>query len=317
MTQYFSWRVAFLVNVPLILGFLALVPVVAPREIRPNSAPSGAAPSGIAVFRLSGITLGIMAVAVAAVLSGVLPRLACLMLAAVVLVWTVRADASSGNRLFPAGMFRLSSSVGPIYWIILLMPLAQAVSGVYLVLALQQIWGFRAASAGALGALMALSWSGFAFLVVGLPKWRTRLAQLGPVLNTLGLLGLLLALRTEQIAVVFAAQVMIGAGFGLCWATLSQTVMEGVAAEDRDRATAMLPTVLSAGYAIGAAVAGLAANVAGLPQALHAGHSVTAPLSWAYATAVLIAAGAVLVPMLSRQAAGLAEAAIPRRRSSG
>jgi hypothetical protein len=263
-----------------------------------------------------GITVGIMAVAVAAVLSGTLPRLACLVLAAAVLVWTVRADADSDSRLFPAGMFSLFNGVGPIYWIILLMPLAQAVSGVYLVLGLQQIWGFRAASAGAIGALMALSWSGFAFVVVGLPKWRNRLAQLGPVLNTLGLFGLLLALRVESIVVVVAAQVMIGAAFGLCWATLSQTVMEGVAAEDRDRATAMLPTVLSAGYAIGAAVAGVAANAAGLPQALHAGHSVTAPLSWAYATAVLIAGGAVLVPVLSRQASGLGEAAIARRERS-
>ena len=295
VTQYFSWRAAFLVNVPLILGFLALVPLVAPREPR-----SAAPPSGIAWLRLSGITVGIMAVAVAAILTGALSRLACLVLSAATLVWTVRADAGSDNRLFPDGMFRLSGGVGPIYWIILLMPLAQAVSGVYLVLALQQVWGFRAASAGGVGALMALSWSGFAFLVVGLSQWRPQLARLGPVLNAVGLLGLLVALLTGWVAVVFAAQVIIGGGFGLCWATLSQRVMEGVPADDRDRATAMLPTVQSAGYAIGAAVAGLAANAAGLPRALHSGGGISASLSWAFGAATLIATAVLLVPWLAR-----------------
>ena len=301
VTQVFSWRAAFLVNVPLILGFLALVPLVAPREVRTDTTQSAIPTSGQSsgpMLRLSGIAAGIMAVAIAAVLPGTWPRLASLAVATALLVWSIRADRSSDSRLFPVSMFQLSTRAGSIYWIILLMPLAQAVSGVYLVLALQQVWGFRAASAGGIGALMALSWSSFAFLVVGRPAWRTRLAQLGPVLNAIGLFGLLLALQTQVIAMVFASQVSIGAGFGLCWATLSQTVMEDVPPEDRDRATAMLPTVQSAGYAIGAAVAGLVANAAGLPQALHSGSGITAPLCWAYGIAGLIATGAVLIPML-------------------
>ncbi len=142
VTQVLSWRAAFLVNVPLILGFLALVPVVAPRDARADAATS------IPIFRLSGIALGIMAVAVAAVLHGTWLRLAGLAVAAALLVWSIRADRSSDSRLFPVSMFRLSTRTGSIYWIILLMPLAQAVSGVYLVLALQLIWGFGAASAG-------------------------------------------------------------------------------------------------------------------------------------------------------------------------
>lgn len=294
VTQHVSWRAAFLVNVPIILGFLILAPRVVPRE----TGPAGPPPD-IALFRLSGIALGIMAVAVAAVLSGTPARLACLAVSAVLLVWTVRADRSCRNRLFPATMFRLSTRTGAIYWTILLMPLAQAVSGVYLVLALQRLWGLGAAAAGGIGALMALSWSGFAFLVVSLPKRRGSLARLGPMLNAAGLSGLLLALQTGWIPVVFIAQIVIGAGFGLCWATLSQTVMEGVEPEDRDRAAALLPTVQSAGFAIGAAVAGLVANADGLPQALRAGSRITAPLSWAYGVATLIAAGAVLVPVLS------------------
>nr|WP_246272461.1 hypothetical protein [Phyllobacterium pellucidum] len=43
--------------------------------------------------------------------------------------------------------------------------------------------------------------------------------------------------------------------------------MEAARSGERDRASALLPTLQSAGYAIGAAVAGLTANAAGYPEA--------------------------------------------------
>ena len=289
VTQMLSWRAAFLVNLPLVAGFLVLVPLVAPRRRR------GGGRTGAALFRLSGIAAGIMTVAAADVIASPALRLGCLALAPMLLACSVQADRASRTRLFPATMFRLSSRSGAACWIILLMPLAQAVSGVYLVLALQRIWSLRPAAAGGIGALMALSWSAAAFLVAGLPRARPHLARCGPALNAVGLLGLLAALQTGWLALVVAAQLAIGVGFGLCWSTLNQRVMEDAAPDDQARAAALLPTVLSAGYAIGAAVAGLVANQAGLPRAIAEDASVTAPLSWAYATASLIAAAAVLV----------------------
>ena len=293
VTQVLSWRAAFLMNVPLIAGFLVLVPLVAPRQAAADSRTLQA--GGSAFFRLAGIAGGIMAVAVAAILPVMPARLALLAVALAMLVWTIRADRRSTATLFPASMFQLSSRIGTTWWIILLMPLAQAVSGVYLVLGLQHVWSFRPASAGGIGAIMALSWSAFAFLVAGRPLWRRRMAGMGPALNVVGLSGLLLALQSQWLALVVVAQLVIGAGFGLSWATLSQRIMEGSEAGDRDKATALLPTVQSAGYAIGAAIAGLVANSAGLPHLLATGGSVVAPLSWAYGAAITIAAAAVLV----------------------
>ncbi len=310
VTQWISWRAAFLVNVPLIAAFLALVPLVTPREQGQAVAGSravagsGAAAAtlrgtGLLGLRLSGIAAGIMAVAVAAILPAAAGRLACLAAASVLLVWSVRSDRSGTIRLFPAAMFRLSSRIGAIYWIILLMPLGQAVSGVYLVLGLQQIWGLRPALAGSIGALMALSWSLSAVLVAGRPRLRTGLARCGPALNAIGLLCLLIGLLSGSIAFVLLGQVIIGTGFGLCWATLSQVVMETAEPDDRDRATALVPTVQSAGYAIGAAVAGLVANSAGLPGALQAGAAVMGPIARAYGVATVIAATAALIPLLA------------------
>ncbi len=56
----------------------------------------------------------------------------------------------------------------------------------------------------------------------------------------------------------------IGASFGIGWAFLSIAVMNAAEPEDRDRAAGLVPTVQSAGYAIGAALTGLAAALAGL-----------------------------------------------------
>ena len=318
VTQWISWRAAFLVNVPLIAAFLALVPLVTPREQGPDATGNAATLRGTGLLgvRLTGIAAGIMAVAVAAILPMAAGRLACVAAAFVVLVWSVRSDRSGAIRLFPATMFRLSSRIGAIYWIILLMPLGQAVSGVYLVLGLQQIWGLRPALAGGIGALMALSWSLSAVLVAGRPRLRAGLAQCGPALNALGLLCLLVGLLSGSIALVVLAQIVIGAGFGLCWATLSQVVMETAEPDDRDRATALVPTVQSAGYAIGAAVAGLVANSAGLPGALHAGAAVMGPIARAYGVATVIAAAAALIPLLAGRARPADDATPGTARSS-
>ncbi|WP_428390865.1 MFS transporter [Lichenicoccus sp.] len=238
-TQLISWRAAFLLNLPLIAGFLVLVPRVAPK----------------------------------AALSE--PR-------------------SGGPRL------RHSRRLLRIYWAVLLMPLAQAVSAVYLVLALQHLWDLRPGFAGGIASLMALSWSGSALLVAPFARWRQNLARFAPLLNVVGLSGLTIAIGAHWLILAVASQITVGVGFGLSWAPLSQNAMDAASETDREQATALLPMVQSAGYAIGATVAGLIVNEAGLPQALQAGHSIAPPLCVAYAAAALIALAGAL-PGLIRE----------------
>ena len=59
----------------------------------------------------------------------------------------------------------------------------------------------------------------------------------------------------------------MGSGFGATWGFLSQTVMVAASEDERDRASALLPTIQNAGFAIGAAMAGLVANLAGFAAA--------------------------------------------------
>jgi hypothetical protein len=58
--------------------------------------------------------------------------------------------------------------------------------------------------------------------------------------------------------------VLLGAGFGMCWAFVLRRVVESVAESERERAASSLPTIQLLGYALGAALSGIVANLSGL-----------------------------------------------------
>lgn len=267
LTEFVSWRAAFLINVPLVLVFGAMVAVVVPAR-------SGPAVSGLGFpgIRLAAIGGGIMLVALAGISE---PLQATLLLAgaAVLLVSAVLLDRRAEHRLMPPGAFWPSTVVGSGLWMALLMPIAGATSGVYLVLLLQQLWGFGPTLAGVVGAVMAVAWSLSAVAVANVRRRSTRkvLIRTGPALVALGLLGVLGGLVWTQPALLIVAQLAIGAGFGISNGYLNLTLMEAASDGERDRTSALLPTTQSAGNAIGAALAGLAANSAGYATAVTSG----------------------------------------------
>lgn len=262
LTETLSWRAAFAVNLPIGAIFIALVLLIVPRGIR--SKAEGRLP----IVRLLLIGTAIMAVSVGGLLE--LPVLTglCLVLAAATLWSVIVRDRTAATPLFPTHAFRLEDVVGAGLWVILLMPLAQAGSAVFLVYALQNIFAFGPTLAGMVGAVMAITWSTVAIVVAGVSNAaRPRLIRIGPMLLVAGLGLLAVALAMGQLPLVILSQVLIGASYGASWAYTSQTIMEAARPGERDRASALLPTIQSAGYGIGAAVAGLIANSAGIAAA--------------------------------------------------
>jgi hypothetical protein len=153
---------------------------------------------------------------------------------------------------------------------VLLINIAGAGSAVYLVLVVQQIWGYGPTLAGALAATLAVAWSGSAIAVANVRSKETRktLIRLGPAMIGVGLVLVLAGLQVDQVLVVVVGQLVVGAGFGTCNGYLNLTMMEAASDAERDRTSALMPTTQSAGNAIGAALAGVAANSAGLATAV-------------------------------------------------
>jgi hypothetical protein len=98
---------------------------------------------------------------------------------------------------------------------------------------------------------------------------------------------------TGSILGAVAAGVVLGTGFGLCWSFMSQRILGSLTDQDRAIGAAGINTVRLTGSAAGAAVAGAAANLAGVSQGLTIEVAQTAGV-WVFAS-VLPVAGAGLL----------------------
>jgi MFS family permease len=259
LTQAVSWRAAFLVNAPVGLLFLALVPAVVPRSL----AGGGTAPAPL--LRLAALGGGILLVAASSLAAGATAAIAVLAGAAV-LALVVALDRRRADALFPRDAFNPGVALGAGLLVVLLMPVAHSFALVHLTLALQRGWGFSPTMAGALFAVGPMAWSGSMLIVAnirhpGMPAFGIRF---GPVLLALAIAGQLAAVLADAPWAMLPFLAAAGASFGIGWAFLSMAVMQAAAPGERDRAAGLVPTVQSAGYAIGAALTGLAASTAGL-----------------------------------------------------
>ncbi|ABR60105.1 MFS transporter [Sinorhizobium medicae] len=290
LTEYWSWRAAFFVNIPAAAIFVVLVVAIVRQ---PAQSPGGSAGS-IPLLRLVTFGVGILLVSLSSTATNDYAMAGLLAAAIAVFVSTVRLDRRSRQSILPFGAFSPTHSLGAGLWVILLMPLAQASGSVYLVYALQQLWGFGPTAAGFSNALMAISWSLTAILIASLRshEMRVQIVWTGPLMLCLGLVGLALAVGTGEYKLVFISQAAIGAGFGLCWGTLSQLLMNVSTIEERDKTSALLPTLQSAGYAIGAAVFGAVANAGGFDEGAS-NRVISAALLGVFAVGATLAAASV------------------------
>jgi MFS family permease len=263
LTEAFSWRVAFLVNVPLIALFLLLAVV---------RVPAGAEAGRRLQFptlRLTLLSAGLVSMLVAGLAGSISVTAAMVAVSLLMVLGAVRLDRRAQDSILPQGAFSTQSPLGLGLWVVLLMPLSQATSSVYLVYSLQYLFGYRPTLAGALGALMAISWSITAIGVANLRTKRSKQVAIwfGPMLLVLGFATLSGAIGTVNFTMLAIAQVIVGSAFGLSWGYLSQMLMDVTPDHERDKTSALLPTLQSAGFALGAAFAGLSANGAGLATA--------------------------------------------------
>ncbi|WP_237151514.1 MFS transporter [Oryzibacter oryziterrae] len=263
ITETWSWRAAYNVNVPVVAIFILLVL----RTIPAHEAVATATPfPGIRLGLVAG-TMG--AISLAAVIESPVYQPLLIVAAIAMAALAYRMDRRAPFALLPTGAFRVSSLAGMGLAAVVLMPIAQSVTSLFTVFAAQHLWGYSTTMAGILGSALATAWSLTAIGVASL-KSRSRAISL-VVGGSRGLvLGLALAAATLFVSSpsgYIAATVFVGMTMGMSWANLCQTIMDASPAGERDKASSLLPTLQSMGYAAGAALNGLVANVAGFAGA--------------------------------------------------
>jgi MFS family permease len=120
---------------------------------------------------------------------------------------------------------------------------------------------------------MAVCWTLAALATASVVKGRSRrrLVVAGPLLMLCGLALESIALATGVPALMVCAMIPLGVGIGGSWAHLGALLMETALPEERDLASACITTVQLIAGALGSAIAGTVANLAGLAEAVTAG----------------------------------------------
>jgi MFS family permease len=300
------WRWAFWTLLPVSLVQLLLVAV----KLRPASGQAAAIDrqTSIPIVQVTLLMASVLAIA-AGGLSSVLAVqgvgvAAGLALGAAAVAW----DRQAAVRLLPADATRLRSPLGAVYTSIALL-LIGTTTEIFVPYFLQTLHGHTPMAAGYLTAAMAAGWSVSSLASSGCEGDRAeRLLQAGPMLCTAGLLALAVLMPSGAglSAGVFTATcgvalACVGAGVGIGWPHLVTRVLTLAPPGETGTASAAITTVQLYGMAIGAAVAGLLANAAGLirPGGTAGAQSAALWLFAAFALAPMIAA--LLARLITRR----------------
>lgn len=252
-----SWRGVFWV-----FAAQGAAAAVAARFMLP--ADAGGANQAVAWRQLGLIALGVALIAVADLAGDVARTTALTGLGIATLLLALRLDGRSSVRLLPRGSGDLRTPHGAGYATMFLLNAATMGLPVYGPAVLQTLRGLSALFAGYVVGTEALFWTAASLPVAGLTgAWPGRLIRVGVALVLAGLAACALVFNESSLIWVVLASGLIGVGFGLCWAFISQRILGDLDGDERTIGGAGIAIVRLTGTAAGSAVAAAVANLAG------------------------------------------------------
>ncbi len=282
-----DWRSAFFCVVVLALGLVALAWRALPPTPRAEKIEAPPSPSA----RVALICLAIAAMSSAAVATAPILKAVLIAASVAILVLELRLDRQAKVPLLPRDAFATGTQTGLGLWLVLMLAIAFSPLQIYLPVFLQRLHGLDPLAAGYIMACTSFGWTVGALAMAGLtPVAVDRLLLAGPACMAAGLLAVAL-LTAETVGLALPLAVFLtGVGIGGCWGHVAQRVMGGARKGEESIAASSVATVQQIGFALGAALAGLAANSAGLASGL-AREGVVAASFW---TPVVFVVAAVL-----------------------
>ncbi|WP_317203951.1 MFS transporter [Janthinobacterium sp.] len=304
------WRAAFASLLPVTLAYLALTTAVLPR--RDASQPAAGKLPLRQLLLLAGAVLAVGAGSASALpLWNVAGVAAALLLVCLLL----RHEARAPTRLLPRNALDPGAPLWALYATMGLLVVGMT-SEIFVPYFLQTLHGQSPLVSGYLAALMAAGWT---LSEVISSAWKDAAARRAIVAGPLCVLAGLILLAVfaprqgggDQVllALICVALTLVGFGIGLGWPHLLTRVLQGAAAQDQNAAAASLTTVQLFATALGAALAGMIANLAGLNDPGGAEGAVRAA-RWMFALFSVAPALALLTALratAARRAGGLAD----------
>jgi MFS family permease len=293
--EYDAWRWAFFALVPVsaLLG-VGAVWVVPRRSSEAGMTSVPAAQIGLMIAAVLALSVASASVANPALAGGLLLfALACI--AALALI-----ERRARQRLLPTGTFVFGTTLAALFGLMVLMQMA-IISDAFIPLFLQRLHGIGPLLAGYMVALLAVGWSGSSMIVAGWTGQRARLLiAFGPILLLAGAIGLALNVGHLNpgsdpllLVPIGLSLLAMGAGIGSAWTHLTPRTLQAAPDGEHDVTSAALSTMQLFATGMGAALAGLVVNLAGLAEAT----APVGPANWLYGLWVLFPALAVPVAL--------------------
>jgi predicted MFS family arabinose efflux permease len=254
-----------------------------------GGAGRGSGGPGIPWLQLGVLGVGVAAIAVADLAKGAAFSIGLVAAGIAVLGLVLRIDHRAKVRLLPHRAGDLTTIVGSGYFAMFALTAASMGFAIYGPPILQQLRGFTPLWAGyAIGA-ESLAWTIAGMSVAHLTGvWDARWIRFGALLLVASLLILAATMADGPIAVVLVGGAFMGAAFGFSWAFMSRRVLAALADDDRAIGSSAITAVRQTGAAAGAAISGVAANLAGFSEGLTAASARSASL-WVFASVIPLA----------------------------
>lgn len=240
--------------------------------------------------QLAVLTVGILCIAAAGLVPDTQRAILLGLLGLVLLVFFVRLDGCSRVSLLPRQTGMLSSTPAAAYLMVFMLSAGTISFGVYGSAIMQALHGSSPLVAGYVIGVEAFTWTVASLLVAGVSSgWHSFYIRLGTSLIVAGVLGLSFAMPFGSLAEIVACAVLMGSGFGFCFAFMTRRLLASVMTEERAVASSAVPTMQLIGGAAGSAGASAIANFLGFGQGIDAATAASGSF-WLFACFVPVAA---------------------------
>lgn len=257
------WRWAFWAVLPICgVLFILLVTQLGPQG-RDRRARLDAP-----LLRMGLLVASVLVVSSASLFSSWFAQVAGVVGGLLLIIWMARMDDQAPQRFLPQGVWSLAHPLGQRYAMIGLLSIG-VTTEVFVPYFLQVLHAQSPLHAGYLSALMSAGWSLGSLVSSGRGRAISgRLLVSGPVLSAMALAGLFWFMPAPDTPVFLLAGLLLAVGFGvgLCWPHLLTGVFRAAPREQRNIASAAITTMQLYAIALGASVAGVAANAAGFTE---------------------------------------------------
>jgi len=259
-----AWRAAFWSLLP----FVALFAAIAAWKL-PGKRPGTGEKAPIAWLQLVLLAAAVLVVSAGSLSPDPRISIAGLVVALALTAWIGRVERRARARLLPRGSFSMAAPLGLVYLVIALLMMALQ-PDIFMSYLLQTLHGQTPLIAGYLASLIAIGWTAgttISVRVTGGGRPGAIVVGVLFVLAGLCMLGILLPLRSDGalgiVAVIAGALVVLGIGIGIAWPALVTHVYRYAPRGEQDLASGGMTTIQLFASALGTAMAGMVANLAG------------------------------------------------------